>query len=80
MQAIVCADIEGSFCGSYARPCGGIISFPHELRLAVLVVNGLVDNFQHADSSVIAVRMDDVGHPFEKFVRALILVVNVEAW
>lgn len=34
MQTVVRADVEGNFCGSYARPCGGIVGFSHGSRLA----------------------------------------------
>ena len=79
MQLVVGGDFEGGFGGSDARVCGGIVILPHGIRFAVAALDGLVDNLQHAHVSVIVVRVDDVGHPFEKFVCTLILVVNIEA-
>lgn len=80
MQKVVRADFEGSFCGSDARPCGGVERLPHGIRFAVAALDGLAEDFQHADIPVTLVRVDDVCHPFEELVRALVLVVNVEAW
>ncbi len=80
MQTIIRADIEGSFCGSDACPCGGIVGLPHGICLAVAALYGLVEYFQHANISVISVRVDDICHPFEEFVCAFVLVVDVEAW
>lgn len=48
--------------------------------MAVAALYGLVEYFQHTDVPVIAICVDDFCHPFEEFVRALVLVVNVEAW
>ena len=80
MQTVVRADVECCFSGSYARPCGGIVSMSPGVRLAVDTLNGLVEDFQHADVSVIGVRVDDDCHPFEELVFAFVLLVNVEAW
>ena len=80
MKTIVRVNVEGGFCGSYARPCGGIVSLPHGICLTVAALYGLVEYFQHADIPVIGIRVDDVCHPFEEFVCALVLVVYVEAW
>ena len=78
VQAVIGADVEGSFSSSNARPCGGIVRSPHGIRLAVAALYGLVDYFQHADIPVVVVRMDDVRHPLEEFVSAFVLVIHVE--
>ena len=80
MQTVVRTDVELRFCGSDARPGGGIVSLPHGICLAVAALDGLVEYFQHADIPIICVCVDDVGHPFEESVRAFVLIVNVEAW
>lgn len=80
METVIGADVEGGFCGSYARPCGGIVCLSHGSRLAVNALYGLVKDLQHADVSVIVARVDDVCHPFEELVCALVLVIYVEAW
>ena len=78
VQAVVGADIEGSFGGSNACPCGGIVRFSHGICLTVAALYGLVDDFQHADIPVIVVRMDDMRHPLEEFVSAFVLVIHVK--
>ncbi len=79
VQAVVGADVEGGFCGSDARPCGGVVCLSHGVGLAVDALQGLVDDLEHADVPVVAVCVDDVCHPFQKLVGAVILIVNVEA-
>ena len=80
MQTVVRTDVEGGFCGSDPRPCGWIVRRPHGSGLAVAALYGFVDDFQHADVPVVVVCVDNIGHPFEELVCALVLVVNVEAW
>lgn len=70
---------EDDFCSSYTRPRCWVVCLSHGICLAVHAIDGLVNDFQHADIPVISVGVDDVGYPFEEFVGALVLVVNIEA-
>ena len=79
MQKIIWADVESCFCRSYTRPRCWVVNLPHGICLTVVALNGLVEYFQHADISVVVVCVDDVCHPFEEFVRTLVLVANIEA-
>lgn len=79
MQKIFRADVKSSFCSSYTRPRCWVVCLSHGICLAVHAIDGLVDHFQHANIPIISVGVDDVGYPFEEFVGALVLVVNIEA-
>ncbi len=43
-------------------------------------MNGLVDDFDHANISEVVVGVDHVGEPGEELLRAGVLVVYVESW
>ena len=78
VQAVIGADVKGSFGGSNARPCGRIVRSPHRICFTVAAFDGLVDYFQHADIPVVVVRMYDVRHPLEELVSAFVLVIHVK--
>lgn len=60
------------------RKCVWVVSRSHRSNIA-RILNGLVNQFQHADVSVVVVGMNEVRHPLEEFECALKLIVHVKA-
>ena len=79
MQGFLSGYVRFCFGGADAFEGGWIVLTSHGRGVAVVSRFGFVDNFEHADASVGGVAVDDVGHPFEKFVGALVLVGDIEA-
>lgn len=81
VQPISLAYANGVFGSPDSFPCCGVVILPHGVCLAVTALQRLVDNFEHTDVPVgcIGLVLNDACHPFQKFVSALVLPVNVEA-
>lgn len=79
VDLVGCCDAEGGLHGADAgESCGVVLLYHAPARVAVL--DRLVDELDGADVEEVGVRVYDLGDPFEPFVGALVLEVNIEAW
>lgn len=79
VQSILSSYFQCIFCGPYPLPRSWIVLLSHGIRVAVLTLLWLINDFQHAHVSIVVVRVDDVRYPFKELVCAFILVVDIEA-
>ena len=79
VQSILSSHFQCIFCSSYPLPRSWIVFLSHRIRVAVLTLPWLINDFQHAHVSIVVVRVYDVRHPFKEFVCAFILVVSIKA-
>ena len=79
VQSVLPSYFQCIFCGPYPLPRSWIVLLSHRICIAVLTLLWLINDFQHAHVSIVAVRVDDVCHPFKELVGTFILVVNIEA-
>ena len=79
VEGFLGGDVKFCFGGSDALDGGWVVLASEGRGGAVVASFGFVEDFEHADAAVVGVGVDDVGHPFEELVGALVLVGDVEA-
>lgn len=81
VQLLVRSHIQLLLGVADARPRVRVVVSYHVGGLGGVIagVHGLVDDLEGADGAVVVVRVDAVRHPLEELVRALVVVLSVEA-
>lgn len=82
MEALIVRNTQFAFSITDAVPGERIVGVDHIRSLAgeIARVDGLVDDFQHADGGIGSVGMNTLSHPLQEVSCSLVVCLGVEPW
>jgi hypothetical protein len=82
VKALVVRDTQFAFSITDAVPGERIVGVDHVGSLAgeIARVDGLVDDFQHADGGIGGVGVNALSHPLQEVGCSLVVCLGVEPW